>query len=108
MSSKYVKIIVTVPVVNADVLRNAIGQAGGGKIGNYAFCSFSTIGVGRFLPNENANPTIGTAGSLEQVNEERIEFNCARDILTEVLQAIRDSHPYEEVALDIISLEDAP
>lgn len=107
MSSQNVKIIVTVPVENADKLRQAIGEAGAGKLGNYEFFSMSSLCVGRFLPSESARPAIGTVGVLEQVEEERIEVQCSRELLQTVVQAIRSNHPYEEIALDIISLEDA-
>ena len=73
---------------------------------DYSFCSFSSSGVGRFLPTEHATPAIGTIGTLEQVVEERIEVNCSRELLPVVVAAIRANHPYEEIALDIVSLED--
>ena len=59
------KIVVTVPVESADNVRQVIGEAGGGKIGNYSFCSFSVRGIGRFLPGEGAHPAIGEVGKLE-------------------------------------------
>jgi len=105
MQSKNVKIIVTVPIEATDKLRQAISEAGAGKIGNYQFCSFSSIGIGRFLPSESARPAFGTVGVLEQVEEERIEVQCSRELLKTVVQVIRSNHPYEEIALDIISLE---
>ncbi len=105
MESKNVKIVVYVPEANADEVRDAIGKAGGGKIGNYIFCSFSSKGIGRFLPQEGANPAIGEVGKLEQVEEERIEVTCTRDLAAEVIAAIKKVHPYEEVALDVYPLE---
>lgn len=105
MESKNVKIVVYVPEANADEVREAIGKAGGGKIGNYTFCSFSSKGTGRFLPQEGANPAIGEVGKLEQVIEERIEVTCARDLAAEVIAVIKKVHPYEEVALDVYPLE---
>jgi len=57
--SKLVKLVVTVPELDADNLRKAIGDADGGKIGNYSHCSFSVKGIGRFLPENGANPAIG-------------------------------------------------
>ncbi|MFA5031230.1 MAG: hypothetical protein WC495_06630 [Patescibacteria group bacterium] len=106
MKSKKVKLVVTVPTTHADVVRDAIGKAGGGQIGNYSFCSFSSKGTGRFLPNEKANPTIGKAGKLELVEEERIEIVCQREIVRDVIIAIKKVHPYEEVTLDMYALED--
>lgn len=98
---KAYKIIITTPESAADKVRDAIGKAGGGKVGNYNYCSFSSKGVGRFLPQEGANPAIGHVGKLEEVIEERIEITCNEDNLTKVIFAIRESHPYEEPTIDI-------
>lgn len=99
------KIIVTAPVIEADMIRKAIGEAGGGKIGNYSFCSFSTRGTGRFLPNDDAHPAVGEVGKLEEVEEERIEVSCDDSLVAEVVAAIRQAHPYEEPAIDVYSLD---
>ncbi|MCX6793200.1 MAG: hypothetical protein NTY12_04195 [Candidatus Falkowbacteria bacterium] len=100
-----VKIVVFVPVDQAETVRQAMGQAGAGKIGNYSFCSYSSNGVGRFVPNAGANPAIGEIGQLEEVAEERIEMVCPRAIIKDVVEAIKKAHPYEEVACDIYPLE---
>ena len=104
--SKLVKIVIFVPESHADHMREAIGQAGAGKIGNYTHCSFSTKVQGRFSPEEGAHPTIGEVGKFEAVEEERIETICERKKLPEVLAAIRKAHPYEETATDVYPLED--
>lgn len=103
--SQFVKIVVTVPETHADAVREAIGNAGGGRVGNYSHCSFSSKGIGRFLPIEGANPAIGVVGTPEQVPEERIEVTCERGLLSTVVAAIKSVHPYEEIALDVYSLE---
>lgn len=95
----------TVPVESAEKVRQAIGEAGGGKVGNYSFCSFSVRGTGRFLPGAGAHPAIGEVGELEEVEEEHIEFNCSNELVENVIVAIRSVHPYEEPAIDIYSLE---
>ncbi len=99
--SKYVKIVVTVPEADADKMRQIIGDTGAGSVGNYTHCSFSSKGVGRFLPNEGANPTIGTVDKAEEVNEERIEFNCSKSDLAKTVSTIKFLHPYEEPAIDV-------
>lgn len=104
--SKNVKIVVFVPESHIDVVREAMGKAGAGKIGNYTFCSFSSKGMGRFKPEDGAHPAIGGVGKLESVQEERIEVACDRNILKDVITAIKKVHPYEEVALDIYPLEE--
>ena len=105
MNSKNVKIVVFVPETHTDVVREAMGKAGAGKIGNYSFCSFSSKGIGRFKPEQGANPHIGEAGKFEEVVEERIETICPRGKLEEVIKAIKEVHPYDEVALDVYPLE---
>lgn len=102
--SKKVKIVTYVPLENADVVREALGKAGAGKIGEYSFCSFSIVGKGRFLPSQNANPHIGHSGAMESIDEERIEVECARDKAKAVIKAMKNAHPYEEVAFDIYPL----
>jgi hypothetical protein len=102
---KSYKIVVYVPETHGDAVRTAMGEAGAGRIGNYAHCSFTTKGLGRFLPLAGANPAIGAVGRPELVTEERIEMVCAEDRLAEVLPAIRRVHPYEEPAVDVYPLE---
>ena len=99
-----VKIVVFVPLTHTDKVRKAIGDAGGGIIGNYTNCSFSSKGTGRFKPNNKANPHIGKPNQLEAVEEERIEFVCPRSKAKQIITAIKSVHPYEEVALDIYPL----
>lgn len=99
--AKYVKIVTYVPSDDADAVRKAMGDAGAGKIGDYTYCSWSTTGVGRFLPGKNADPAIGMPGKHETVQEERIEMPCERKLVKKVLAAMRNVHPYEEVAFDI-------
>lgn len=103
--NKNVKIVVFVPETHTDALREAMGNAGAGKIGNYSFCSFSSKGIGRFKPESGAQPHIGEVGKPEEVQEERIEMVCPREKVNEVIDAIKKVHPYEEVALDIYPLE---
>lgn len=96
-----VKLVVFVPEPNADEVRQALGKAGAGKIGNYSYCSFSIKGTGRFLPEEGANPSIGKVGDIEAVAEERIEVACEKSQVNNIITAIKAVHPYEEVVIDI-------
>ncbi len=105
MNSTYVKIVIFVPETHTNTVREAMGKAGAGKIGNYSHCSFSSKGIGRFKPEDGANPHIGEVGKFEEVVEERIETVCEREKLQEVISAIKEVHPYDEVALDVYPLE---
>jgi hypothetical protein len=104
MEKRY-KIVVYVPEDYTDKLREVMGAAGAGTIGNYTHCTFTIKGTGRFKPEEGANPTIGEVGKLEEVAEDRIETVCSAENLQVVLKTIRDNHPYEEPATDVYLLE---
>ena len=103
--AKYVKLTVNVPITHADKVRKAIGRIGAGKIGSYGFCSFSIAGQGRSVPLEGANPTIGTHGEMEVIEEEKIETFCEEAILQDTIQAIKNVHPYEEPAITLYPIE---
>lgn len=99
-----VKIVVTIPIDNVDEVRNAICEAGAGIIGNYTYCSMSTKCVGTSKPNDSANPYIGEKNKLEFVEEEKLEVVCEIYNVKKVISKLREVHPYEEPAIDIIPL----
>lgn len=99
------KLTVFVPPKQAETLLNALALAGAGQIGNYSHCSFSVIGEGSFQPNEQANPHIGQANKLEKVQETRIEVVFAAYLESAILAAMRQAHPYEEIAYFLHLLE---
>lgn len=104
MINEIVKIVVFVPKTHANIVRQAMGDAGAGTIGSYSHCSFSIDGIGRYKPLEGAHPAIGEVGKFEEVEEERIECVCERGKAKEVIAAIKEVHPYEKVAFDIYPL----
>jgi hypothetical protein len=97
---EFLKLVVFVPATHSDAVREAIAEAGGGRIGNYSFCSFSVKGIGRFRPEAGANPAIGQVGKLEEVEEERIEITCRKSESQKIITAIKKVHPYEEIVID--------
>jgi dinuclear metal center YbgI/SA1388 family protein len=100
------KLTTYVPVADADRVREALGAAGAGVIGDYDSASFSTRGEGRFRPREGAHPTIGQVGRLEVVDEVRIECVLPRAARPRVVAAMLAAHPYEEPAYDVVELAD--
>ena len=100
--SDFVKIRINAPVENADEIRAVLGNSGAGAQGKYSHCSYSYRGIGRFLPMTGAKPAIGEIGKSEEVKEELIEVICHKDLVEEVLIAVKKAHPYEEPAIDII------
>lgn len=101
------KLITFCPVEQAEEVRNALFKAGAGSIGNYDFCSFNIEGQGTFRASENANPFVGEKSSLHCEKEVRIETIFPSYKESVVMKALFMSHPYEEVAYDIYSLENA-
>lgn len=101
-----VKIIVTIPPKNVEEVRDAICKIGAGIIGDYTYCSMSTKCIGTFKPNDKANPYIGKNNVLEFVEEDKLEVVCNCSIVKQVIEKIREVHPYEEPAIDIIPLID--
>ena len=103
---KKVKIIVTVPAENLEEVRNAICNEGAGIIGEYTHCTMTTKCIGTSKPSDNANPYIGEKNNLTFIEEEKLEVICDISIVKNVLKKLREVHPYEEPAIDIIPLID--
>jgi dinuclear metal center YbgI/SA1388 family protein len=103
------KLYAYAPQSAAAKVREAMFAAGGGKIGKYKECSFNTNGNGTFRPNQNANPAIGEAGGdREWVDEVKMELVVEKHAVDAVIKALFDSHPYEEVAYELLSLPNNP
>lgn len=101
-----VKIVVMVPPESVDIVRNTMCEAGAGMIGNYTYCSVATPVIGTFIPNDQANPYIGTQDKLEFVEEVKLEAVCEIPKAKGVIKHLKNVHPYEEPAIDIIPLID--
>jgi len=103
---KKVKVIVTIPAENTEEVRNAICNEGAGIIGNYTYCTMTTKCTGTFKPSDKANPYIGEKNKIEFVEEDKLEVICDINIVKRIIKTIREVHPYEEPAIDIIPLID--
>ena len=99
------KLVVYVPSEHIDTLDQALFARGAGGIGDYTECSFRINGEGTFKANNHANPVIGEKGKREFVNEIRAEYLVRNTDLREVVNAMLKVHPYEQVAYDIIAIE---
>jgi len=104
--TKYLKKLTTyVPANQAAEVRNALFKAGAGHIGNYAHCSFNKGGIGTYLPNESANPSIGEIGVLQEESETEVGVYFEKHLEKKVLTALFKVHPYEEVAYEVKTLD---
>lgn len=99
------KLFTFVPVSEAGKVRNAIFEAGGGHIGNYSECSFNVEGTGTYKAGEHTNPFIGKIGEQHREPEIKIEVIFPAWIENKIIQSLLTAHPYEEVAYDIVCLD---
>lgn len=100
------KIAVLVNLETVAQVKKAMFEVGGGQIGNYDSCCFETKGTGQFRPLEGASPYIGSVDSIEYVEEVKIEMVAADGKIKDVIKAMKEAHPYETPAYDVIKLEE--
>jgi dinuclear metal center YbgI/SA1388 family protein len=105
LAGDLVKLVTFIPTSHLEKVRTAIFEAGAGNIGNYDCCSFNAAGSGTFRANEAANPFVGKTGELHLEPETRFETIFPKNIQNKILKALLTSHPYEEVAYDLYSLQ---
>ena len=92
---------------NVESLRNALFDAGAGKIGNYEDCSFNSKGIGTYMGNEDSNPEIGNRFEFVENEEIKIEVTFEKHLQSKILKALFYNHVYEEVAYEIFDLQNA-
>jgi dinuclear metal center YbgI/SA1388 family protein len=97
------KLVVYVPLADAERLIDALAAAGAGAIGDYDRCAWTVEGDGTFRPLAGANPAVGTVGRVEQVPEARVEMVVPPGRRADVIAALRAAHPYEEPAFDLLA-----
>jgi hypothetical protein len=98
------KLVWFVPAEALDATRDAVFGAGAGRIGKYERCSWYTAGTGTFLPGEGADPAIGEPGKEQRTPELRVETVVPAERAAEIVAALREAHPYEEVAFELYPL----
>jgi hypothetical protein len=98
------KLVVFVPVADADRVLDAVAEAGAGAIGDYDRCAWRTTGEGTFRPLPGASPTVGAVGEVATVEEARLEVVLPRGRRAAVVRAMLAAHPYEEPAFDLLEL----
>lgn len=100
------KICVYVPENSVETVKQALFDAGAGRIGNYDSCCWQTDGVGQFRPLSGSNPAIGSLDVVEHVAEVKIELVCEDELVEVAVRAMKVAHPYEEPAFDVFLLAD--
>lgn len=99
------KLVVFVPETHVEAVKEAVFAAGGGAQGAYQSCAWTTLGTGQFCPLDEATPYLGKPGQTEKVTEARLEILVDESKLDAVVSAMKQAHPYEEVAYDLLRTE---
>ena len=100
------KLTVFIPDAALEQVKSALFAAGAGTIGNYEQCCWQVQGIGQFMPLVGSNPNIGMHDKLETVDEWRVEMVVAIAYIKEVVEALKQAHPYETPAYDVIEVLD--
>ncbi|WP_375436503.1 Nif3-like dinuclear metal center hexameric protein [uncultured Hymenobacter sp.] len=101
------KLVTYVPATHTETVLTALYAAGAGQVGDYSACSFRMAGTGTFTPGADTTPYQGEVGLPETTPEERVEVLLPLHLQSTALRALRQAHPYEEVAYEIIKLENS-
>jgi len=100
------KLAFFVPPSHVEQVKSALFAAGAGRVGAYDSCSWQVLGQGQFRPLDGSQPFIGQTGQIEQVEEWKVEFVVADELIREAVAALKSSHPYETPAYEVWKLED--
>jgi hypothetical protein len=95
-----------VPETHVETTKQAMFEAGAGRIGDYDSCAWQCLGKGQFRPLDGSDPFLGKNGEVEAVDEYKVELVCEDNLVRDALAALKRAHPYEEPAYEIYRLED--
>jgi dinuclear metal center YbgI/SA1388 family protein len=105
VSGRLKKLVTFIPSDSADKVRASVFEAGAGHIGNYDYCGYNLEGTGSFRAGEDTNPYVGKTGEIHYEKEIRFETIFPAWMQGQIVRALTESHPYEEVAYDIYPLD---
>lgn len=100
------KLTVFIPEEALEKVKAALFAAGAGTIGNYKQCCWQVKGEGQFMPMAGSNPHLGSQDKLEKVAEWRVEMVVKTSMIAEVIEALKQAHPYETPAYDVLEVLD--
>jgi len=98
------KLCFYVPATHLEAVKAAVFAAGAGRIGDYDSCCWQVLGQGQFRPLPGSDPFLGRQGEVEQVEEYRVEMVCESALVGAAVAAMKQAHPYEEPAWDVVEL----
>ena len=106
MATTVYKLCYYVPQSHLEATKQAVFDAGAGRIGDYDRCCWQVQGQGQFRPLPGSRPFLGQQGTTERIAEYRVEMVCSDEDVAEIVAALTQSHPYEEPAYYVVRLTD--
>lgn len=100
------KITFYVPESHLDEVKSALFAAGAGRIGAYDSCAWQVKGCGQFRPLAGSHPFLGQQEQLEVLDEYKVEMVCDEASIKQAVTALKQIHPYETPAYDVVQLID--
>tara|TARA_Y200000002_G_C22626197_1_gene640367 strand:+ start:1029 stop:1340 length:312 start_codon:yes stop_codon:yes gene_type:complete len=95
-----------VPEEELDRVKAKMFEKGAGRIGDYEHCAWQVLGKGQFRPLSGSMPFIGEQGKVATVSEFYCSMVCLDEHITAVVSALKEAHPYETPAYEVIKLEE--
>lgn len=99
------KISFLVPTTHVETVKTAMFNQGAGVIGHYKHCAWQVLGEGQFMPDEKARPFIGKKDEITRAPEYYVHMVCTDEVINSVIAALKEAHPYEEPAFDVVKIE---
>ena len=104
-NSQLLKIEFYVPEEQLEEVKQAMFLAGAGRVGNYDSCAWQILGQGQYRPRTGSTPFKGEHDKLETLREYKVEMVCAEEFVEDAIRAMKESHPFEEVAYSVLRTE---
>jgi hypothetical protein len=101
--SQLYKIEFYVPETHLEAVKSAMFEAGAGNIGDYDSCAWQILGQGQFRPLQGSSAYLGEIDKLETIAEYKVEMICGEATLEAAIAALKQAHPYEEVAYFVLA-----
>mgnify|MGYP002757149729 CR=1 FL=1 len=101
---KFLKCEVFIPDKDKLKLIDALSAGGFLSYGGYGEVYSESPVLGHFTPLAGSNPSLGTIGSHEIVNEVKVEFRIKKEDKDKVYEIIKKAHPYEVPVINFIDL----
>ena len=97
-------IIFYIPASHLESVKTVLFAKGAGRVGNYDYCCWQTLGTGQFRALPGSQPFAGKENIVEQVEEYKVEMVCAEEHIKDVVTALLASHPYETPAYSVYKI----